>query len=122
MCTTKKLVLQQAVCHGVYLLSRDIAYLLSVSGVSGIHKLLTLPDIQSHMVLWKHVVATTEGLASLKHNQSTVSARCVLPIQVAACNTNTGGMQQLKPVVAAFHCASLACNSEYLSLHATVSI
>jgi len=72
MCTTKNLVLQQAVCHGVYLLSRDIAYLLSVSGVSGIHKLLTLPDIQSHMVLWKHVVATTEGLASLKHNQSTV--------------------------------------------------
>jgi len=51
---------------------RDIANLLRVSGVPGIHRLLTLPDVQSHMVLWKHVVATTEGLASLKHNQSTV--------------------------------------------------
>ena len=46
--------------------------LQTLLGVSGIDKLLTLPDIQSHVVLWKHVVATTEGLASLKHNQSTV--------------------------------------------------
>ncbi len=65
---------------------RDIANLPRVSGVSGIHRLLTLPDVQSHMVLWQHVVATTEGLAGLKHNQSTVRARCVLPIQMAACS------------------------------------
>lgn len=58
--------------HDVCMLSREIAILLRVSGVSGIYRLLTLPDIQSHMVLWKHVVATTEGLASLKHYQSTV--------------------------------------------------
>ncbi len=51
---------------------RDIANLLGVSGVSGIDRLLTLPDVQSHMVLWEHVVAATEGFASLKHYQSTV--------------------------------------------------